>query len=226
MQQASGELVEIYLENGLTGGRLYCPPNLVPLPGQYLLAHDPASSAPLPAPVFSAGSVPGGFLAAPPIPLAWRPGLSLSLRGPLGHGFSLPESTRCVSLVALGETAARLHPLLTIALGQGAAVVLVSDLGLTDLPPEVEHQPVAALPEVMKWSDYMALDLPWESLPGVREKMGVAGQAGAKFEAQALIITPMPCGGMAECGVCAVNTRHGWKLACKDGPVFDLKELA
>jgi NAD(P)H-flavin reductase len=40
-----------------------------------------------------------------------------------------------------------------------------------------------------------------------------------------LVVAPMPCGGLAECGVCAVTTRRGWKLACKDGPVFDLGEL-
>jgi hypothetical protein len=225
MGQASGELVEIYLENGQTGGRLLCPQNLLPSPGQYLLAHDPASSAPLPSPIFSAGPVPGGVLVAPPLPPTWRPGVSLSLRGPLGRGFSMPASARCVALVALGETAARLKPLLASALGQAASVVLVSDLDLPDLPPEVEIQPVAALGEVAKWTDYIALDLARESLPGLRNKLGQSRQAGAKFVAQALIVAPMPCGGMAECSVCAVTARRGWKLACKDGPVFDLDEL-
>ena len=95
MKQGTGELVELYLENGLTGGRVLCPQNLIPGPGQYLLAHDriPArrgpgrADDPLPAPVFNAGSIPGGFLAAPPIPPTWQPGTTLSLRGPLGRGF-------------------------------------------------------------------------------------------------------------------------------------------
>lgn len=225
MHQDIGELVEIYLENGLTGGRMLCSPNLIPAPGQYLLAHDPASPAPLPVPVFSAGSAPGGFLVAPPLPFTWRPGISLSLRGPLGHGFSLPDLARRVVLVALGETVARLNPLLEVALGQGASVVLVSDLGLTDLPPEVEIQPVAALAGVAKWADSMAFDLPRESLPGLREKLGLAAQPGVKCEAQVLVTTPMPCGGIAECGVCAVTVRRGWKMACKDGPVFNLVDL-
>jgi len=225
MKQGIGELTELYLENGQTGGRLLCPPGLIPSAGQYLLAHDPASSALLPVPIFSAGSVPGGFLVAPLIPPTWRPGVSLSLRGPLGRGFSLLASARYVALVALGETAARLKPLLAIALGQGASVVLVSDLNLPELQPEVEIQPVAALAEVVKWADYLAIDLPRESLPGLREKLGPVGQARVRFEAQALVATPMPCGGIAECGVCAVTVRRGWKMACKDGPVFDLKEL-
>lgn len=234
VKQATGELVELYLESGLTAGRLLCAQNLIPRPGQYLLAHDgsPARSSPpaqagwadspLPAPIFNGGVVPGGFLLAPPIPAQWRPGIAVTLRGPLGRGFSVPASARCVALVALGETAARLKPLLAIALGQGASVVLVSDLELPGLPPEVEIQPVAVLAEVSKWADYMALDLPRELMPGMREKLGFGG---VEFEAQALVITPLPCGGVAECGVCAVNLHRGWKLACKDGPVFDLKAI-
>jgi len=91
MQQGTGELVELFLENGLRGGRMLCPQNLIPAPGQYLLVYDPASNDPLPTPVFNVGSIPGGFLAAPPIPPMWQPGTTLSLRGPLGRGFSLPH---------------------------------------------------------------------------------------------------------------------------------------
>ena len=225
VKQGTGELVEIYLENGLTGGRLLCPQNLIPKAGQYLLADDPASNAPLPVPLFNAGSTPGGFIITPPIPWTWQPGTTLSLRGPLGRGFSLPGSARRVTLVALGETSARLKPLLADALEQDAAVVLVSDLDVPDLPSEVEIQPVSALTEVAQWADYLAIDVPRESLPGLREMLGPNGQVRVKLEAQALVLAPMPCGGMGECGVCAVTTRRGWKMNCKDGPVFDLNDL-
>lgn len=225
MKQSTGELVELYLENGLTGGRLLCSRGLTPLPGQYLLAHNPASNAPLLAPVFSAGSIPGGFLAAPPIPMTWQPGTSLSLRGPLGHGFVMPASARRVALVALGETSTRLKPLLMAALEQNASVVLVSELDLTDLPPEVEIQSVSSLPEVVHWADYAAIDVPRNNLSGLRDKLGFMEQATVPFEAQVLVATSMPCGGIGECGVCAVTIRRGWKMACRDGPVFELKEL-
>ncbi len=232
MKQGTGELVELYLENGLTGGRLLCPQSLIPIPGQYLLAHNLAppkgtlSSDPLPAPVFNAGSVPGGFLTAPPIPLIWQPGTSLSLRGPLGCGFSMPVSARRVALVVLGDTYARLRPLLVDALEQNASVVMVSELDLSDLPPEVEIQPISSLAEIARWADYLAIDVERESLLGLREKLGFSEQAKATLEAQMLVLTPMPCGGIGECGVCAVPTHRSWKMACKDGPVFDLNELA
>jgi dihydroorotate dehydrogenase electron transfer subunit len=103
--------------------------------------------------------------------------------------------------------------------------VLVSELNISDLPPEVEIQSVSALAEVARWADYVAIDVPRESLPGLRERLGFSEQAKVPFEAQVLVVTPMPCGGMGECGVCAVTVRRGWKMACKDGPVFDLNEL-
>jgi len=224
MKQGMGELVELYLESGQTGGRLLCPQNLIPEPGQYLLAHD-GSDSPVPAPVFNAGSAPGGFRIAPPIPQSWQPGTTLLLRGPLGRGFSLPSSARRVALVPLGETSARLKPLLAAALEQDASVVLVSDMDLSDLPHEIEIQPLTALREITQWADYIALDMPRESLPGLRQMLGLGEQARVQLEAQVLVVTPMPCGGIAECGVCAVTIRHGWKLACKDGPVFDLQAL-
>ena len=224
MQLASGTLVEIYSELRLTGGKLFCPQNLIPAPGQYLLAHD-GSDSPLPVPVFNAGVVPGGFLLAPPIPASWQPGITLSLRGPLGRGFSLPVSARCVAMVALGETPSRLKPLLAIALGQGASVVLVTDLDLPGLPPEVEIQPVGVLAEIGRWADYLAIDVSRDSLPGLRQKLGFEEKTDVIFKAQVLILTPLPCGTLADCGVCAVTLRRGWKMACKDGPVFDLDEL-
>jgi len=225
MKQGTGELVELYLEDGLTGGLLLCPQNLIPASGQYLLAHNPVSDAPLPAPIFNSGSVPGGFRIAPPILQTWQPGTTLSLRGPLGRGFTLPASARQVALVPLGETYARLKPLLIAALEQGASVALVSSLDLTDLPPEVEVHPISALAEVAHWADYVAVDVPRESLSGLRQTLGLGEQTRVQYEAEILVTVPMPCGGMAECGVCAIKVRRGWKMACKDGPVFDLNEL-
>jgi dihydroorotate dehydrogenase electron transfer subunit len=234
VKQGTGELVGLYLEGGLRGGRLLCPKKLIPAPGQYLLAHDHASDVPLPAPVFNAGPIPGGFLIAPPIPQAWPPGTILMLRGPLGHGFTLPANARNVALAALGETSARLRLVLDAALKQGASVVLASNLNIPDLPPEVEIQPVTALAEVVQWADYLAVDIPCESLPELRVKLGLGEQDPIRFdrtgpqrvrEAQVLVVTPMPCGGMGDCGVCAVRIPNKWKMACKDGPVFKLNEL-
>jgi hypothetical protein len=109
---------------------------------------------------------------------------------------------------------------------QKAEIVLLAESTPQDIPLSVEILPPAALPEAARWADYAALDLPIEQIelvlntPPLREALPtLAGYA------QIFIQTPTPCGGLAECGVCAVQTRNGLQLACKDGPVFDLAEI-
>lgn len=223
------------LWDGLRHARIACLANLIPSPGQYLLASD-ASDSTLPVPIFYTDSAPQGFIAAPPLPPSWNPGHEIYLRGPLGRGFVLPSSARKVALVAFDDSPARLHGLITPALEQNAAVVLLCDSRLDNLPDAVEAQPVSALSEVMDWADYVAFDVARENLPGLRERLFNGRQAKALYarvatersgrnEAQALVRTPLPCGGMAECGMCAVTVKSAWKMACKEGPVFDWKEL-
>jgi hypothetical protein len=231
MQIADAQLAEIVLWSDGIGGRIVCPPALIPAPGQYTLAqlgslHAPAD-APLPIPVFSAGLAPGGFLAAPPLPGDWSPGAALRLRGPLGRGFSIPIVARRIALIAPGDDPARLLPLSPLALRQSAAITLVTDAAPGDLPDEVEVQPMRAINTVLSWADYVGADVRRESLPA----LAALHQNVFKGEAQALVRTPMPCAGIADCGVCALSVQRGatpgaaFKLACADGPVFDLREL-
>jgi NAD(P)H-flavin reductase len=225
MNAGKGQVLELILQDGLRHARLTCPGNLVPAPGQYVLASD-QSDAPLPVPIFYTDSAPNGFIAAAPVPDSWNPGSELYLRGPLGRGFLLPLSARRVGLVAFENSPARLHGLIQSALHQDADVVLVSDLRIDKLPDEVEVQPLSALAEIIEWADYIAIDTARENLTGLREQLFNGQRAKALFNVQVLIRTSVPCGGIAECGVCAVIVKSGWKLACKDGPVFDWRELA
>jgi dihydroorotate dehydrogenase electron transfer subunit len=224
MQTGQGQLVELILQDGFRRARLSCPGNLVPAPGQYLLAGDDSASL-LPVPLFYTDSAPSGFIAAPPLPDSWNPGQKIRLRGPLGRGFTLPIAARRVALAAYDDMPARLLGLIRPALKQNAAVVMVCDSVSDDLPDDVEVQPSSALSEVCEWVDYIALDVARENLPELRQRLGELDQVSALKEAQVLIHTPMPCGGMAECGVCAVTLKSGWRMACKEGPVFDWGEI-
>jgi hypothetical protein len=222
MYTAKGCIEEIYLD-GRRAARLTCLPALIPAPGQYLLAHAATDSdSPLAHPIYPAGICPGGFYAAPPLPPNWLPGLQLTLRGPLGHGFSLPAASRFVALAAFGNTCARLLALLEPVLAQKAAVVLLTDNPPNDLPSAVEISPLSALPETTQWTNYLAVDVPRAAIPGIIKPILQSYNIGY---AQILIETPIPCGGIGECGICAVRLRKGYKLACKDGPVFDLKTV-
>jgi NAD(P)H-flavin reductase len=226
MGQAVGEVLEVYLDQDRAAARIACPSELIPAPGEYLLAYAPDdSNSPLPVSLFNTGPSPRGFLASAAWPRGWLPGTRLSLRGPLGHGFQMPITIKNVALVALCESSARLLPLLFAGMERGASVSLVSDQVPSELPAEVEVHPPAALPEVFTWADYLALDLRPEQLPGLRERLGLDYDAPLRPVAQALIHTSMPCGGMAACSICAVTVRRGYKLACKDGPVFNLNDL-
>jgi dihydroorotate dehydrogenase B-like protein len=225
MYTKKSHVAEMILRDGLRHARIDCPANLVPAPGQYLLASD-ASNSTLPVPIFYTDSASQGFIAAPPLPDSWNPGHEIYLRGPLGRGFVLPTSARKVALVAFGDSPARLQGLIAPALTQNAAVVLLCDSRLDNLPDAVEVQPVSALSEVMDWADYIAFDVARENLPKLNERVFNGNPAKALSEAQVLIRTPLPCGGMAECGVCALTGKSGWKMACKDGPVFNWNDFS
>ncbi len=218
--QGTGTVAELSLLDGLTAARLVCPPGLIPSPGQYVLAHAGGVEPPLAAWLFAAESFSDGFLAASPVPASWRPGVQLHLRGPLGHGFSLPPSVRRLALIAFKCSSAILLSLLRPALTQEAAVTLVAERIPEDLPLDVEVQPMSSLLDVCRWADYLALDLPREQLPDVRATFGGL-RLVVKAEGQVLVRTPMPCGALAACGVCTVQMGRDALLACDDGPVFD-----
>jgi hypothetical protein len=228
MQICSGRLTEIWLENNLPAGQIACP--LRPAPGQYLLAQPLEGGAALPTVLFSSGEAPDGFAAAPPLPYSWRPGTELLLRGPLGKGFSLPEGVRRVCLLALDAAPSRLLPLAYLAFERRAEAALLCDprtidLAAHQLPVCLEIDPLDALPSLLSWADFLAVDLPAAHLPQLRQRLGLKPGERLPCAVQVLVATSMPCGGAADCGVCAVKGRRGWLLACKDGPVFDLNDL-
>ena len=222
MKIGEGQLHEIYLNSS---ARINCPPELIPAPGQYLLAHASGSDSPLAVPVFFSDSAPKGFRCAPLLDSAWLPGTRLNLRGPIGHGFLIPPAARKVALIAFDDAPVRLHGLIAVALKQNAEVVLVCNSAVKDLPEVVEIQPLQALREIIQWADYAAMDVRRENLHQLMEMLGKQEHVRARSEAQVLVRAPMPCGALAECGVCALTLRHKWKMICKDGPVFDIEEL-
>ncbi len=219
--QGIATVAELSLLDGLAAARLVCLPGLIPSPGQYVLAHPGGVDPPLATWLFPAEIFSDGFLAAPPVPSSWRPGIQLYLRGPLGRGFSLPPRARRLALLAFRCSSRVLLALLKPAFKQGAAVTLVAERIPEDLPLDVEAQPLSSLPDVCRWADYLALDLPREQLPDVRAALHDLRPV-MKAEGQVLVRTPMPCGALAACGVCSVQMGRETLLACDDGPVFDL----
>ena len=231
--QTEGIVKELVLLNGIPAVWIQCEPSLIPAPGQYLLAYAGGSNSPLAVPVFLGESFAGtrkisasGFLAAPPIPASWGIGTRLYLRGPLGHGFLLPKDARRIALIAFDDSPLYLMALLGAALKRETYIVLVCKRPPDDLPLQVEVQPLAALMDVYAWADYIALDARRESLLELKKIFTGSSRLRIGNESQILIRAPMPCGALAECGVCTLDSGRGPLLVCKDGPVFNLKDLS
>lgn len=222
MKTAQGKVEEIFLDGS---ARIACPPELIPNPGQYLQSQAAGSNSPLAVSMFPSLPAPNGFRSAPTVPSSWRPGDTLHLRGPIGRGFLLPPSARKIAVVAFDDSLSRLLGIVSQALAQRAEIVAVCDSVSESLPEVVEIQPMRSLPEVMSWADYAAMDVDRETLNRLGKNFAGLEHAAARIEAQVLVRSPMPCAGVAECGACALTSRHGWRMICKDGPVVDLGNL-
>ena len=220
--------------DGDRAAQIDCHPRLLPSPGGYMLAHNPNEPEavlgcvlyPQGLPASMEDALNSATISLGPIPRTWHPGTNLELRGPLGRAFTLPSAVRNLALIALGETAGRLLPLIPLALQGGADIAVFSDVALPPLPPIIEIRSLKAIPEGIAWADFLALDLPLENIPILRETLHLAPHDYLPCPAQVLVSTPMPCAGIADCGVCALPWRKkGYALACKDGPVFNLNQL-
>ena len=211
-------------------GALRCPPTLRPNAGQYLLAHIAGGDDVLPTPLFASGIREHGLQLAGPLPAAWTVGTRLAVRGPLGRGFKLPVNARHIVLASLNAHGSLLGLLVEMALSREApkaetSVVFCGDSPAAGFPSEVEMLLLDSLPDLLSWADYLALDVDQKQLPELRGLLHLAPGQRCPVTAQVLVETPLACGGLAQCGLCAVETRRGWKLACEDGPVFDMDEL-
>jgi hypothetical protein len=220
-----GRVTELRLLDGQRAARVCSARGLIPAPGQYTLALASGSVDPLAAALFLVRADTDDWLCAPPVPAEWQPDTRLDLRGPQGHGFELPSSARRVAVIAPDGDFTRLLPLMRAALANAASVTLVVDRAPDDLPLQVEVQPLRLLAEVCGWSEYAAFDVERERLPELISNLGGAGVREVGGEAEVLIRTPMPCGALGDCGVCTVRSKGGPRLACKHGPVFDLRSL-
>ncbi len=198
-------------------------PGLEIHPGQYLSAALPGDV--LPSILFPICITDDQIEVADPFPSEWRAGQVLGLRGPLGKGFHLPTLARRVALGALDHSPARLLPLMELALAQGTEVCLYTTSLPSGLPEAVEVQPLDLLREAWGWADYLALDCPVENFNRIETFLPSPWPHRLPCPVEVLAHTQMPCAAQAECGLCEVKTSHGWKHACKDGPVFDLESL-
>ena len=207
-------------------------------PGQFALVRDPASFAPYLRRTGWLYQTNGERLALTlpardSLVTRTRVGDTLDLLAPLGRALEFDASARHILLI--GE-AARIAPLIAIAqhaIAQNRSVVLAT----RQVSPEQAFPAHLLSPEIEYYSDGNLFDtkqIAWAD-------MVVASGSAALYRAladsvraaryrleagfvQVLVDMPMPCGTGA-CYACAIETSRGIRLACTDGPLFDLAEF-
>jgi hypothetical protein len=221
------KLLEITQIGSTRAGIFDLPEKHWPRPGQYLPCQH--VSHPTKVMVTNLFRVFGDedVLTLAPLPDHWYPGDQMTYLPPQGKGFTLPITARRIGLLAFGVTPGRLLSLIRPAMAQNAAVVLFYEVEDGDdllgwLPSAIEVVSVSELKAYLGWLDYLAVDLPRADLGTLS---ALLGDAKLTFPGEVLIRTAMPCRGLGTCGVCAVNTSNGLRLACKNGPVFSLSEV-
>ena len=195
----------------------------IPAPGEYFLAFAPGSNQVLSVALFPYEIDPETLTLCGTFPGEWQPGTSINIQGPLGNGFHPPSIAGKIALLATDVSLSdRLYALMLQSLSHGLAVAWVADAIPEQFPPLVELLESSDLLEAVKWSDYTAAASTLTRLGTLINTFD--RHAELKKKVDVLIGTPMVCGN-ARCGVCAVETKKSWKLACKDGPVFNLEEV-
>ncbi len=170
--------------------------------------------------------------------LASQPeGAVLDILGPLGHGWTLRSTTRNALLFAEERSISALTLLAQVALEQDIAVTLINQSRTIEesyppalLSPEIEYRVVTeqqdknllqTLTEVLPWADATYSSVSHETSLALYTRFE---RLRARNFAQGIITRPLICG-TGVCFACSVETHSGQRLVCRDGPVFDLRDI-
>ncbi|MDO8671053.1 MAG: dihydroorotate dehydrogenase electron transfer subunit [Dehalococcoidia bacterium] len=170
-----------------------------------------------------------------------RPGDVVDTLGPLGSGYAISPGSRHLLLLAGGMGIAPLVALAEAAVARDLSVTLLLGAASKDqaypaefLPPQVEVVLATddgsagtkgvvtdLLPAYLDWADQIFACGP---VPMYASLASILVRSTRRKSVQISIEERMACG-VGACLSCSVETRHGIKTACKDGPVLELKEV-
>lgn len=157
----------------------------------------------------------------------WLVGEEVELYGAFGNGFSLPDHKSRIGVYVPVKTSAwSMLPFLDTASAAGHELTLLTDSFISGLLAEVEVLPLSHNRDVFKWADTLVSVAPLSDVALVaNEILPLRPRINKPSEDELLVLSENPCSGLAACQMCMVQTRKGWKHACKDGPVFRLSDL-
>lgn len=173
-----------------------------------------------------------------------KAGDEVELIGPCGNGFSFPINTKRIALVARGIGIATLLPLALEAKKRGIEIYSFLSarektllLGKDKLEPLSSHI-FYTTDDDWKGTDGKVTFLLEELLKGNTVDFQAVYVCGSKrlarhikelqkeyrFAAYVSLEERMGCG-IGACKGCVINTIHGYRRVCKEGPVFSLEEV-
>jgi hypothetical protein len=155
----------------------------------------------------------------------WSTEESFAISLPHGNGFDNVGKSKRLLMVSGTITPLRLFPLAGRVIQDGGEAALFTHHLPDTIPPEIELLTQDQLAEAISWADTIIGDTSIDQVINWVKLITAGGKNNPNTNVQILMDTPVVCAGSADCGVCAVKTRHGWKHACTDGPVFKLSEL-
>jgi len=170
-----------------------------------------------------------------------KTGETLSLFGALGRGYAINRQSQNLLLAAGGLGIAALIALADEAVAAGKTVTLLQGARTASklYPPELLPPEVEALSATDDGStghhgyvtDLIARHLSWADqlfacgpTPMFAVMAQVMREARSRKSVQALLEERMGCG-TGICYSCAIFTRRGVRLICKDGPRFELRQV-
>ena len=171
-------------------------------------------------------------------------GDEVDILGPLGNGFGIGSTSRKLLLVAGGIGIAPLVFLaqhvssqhqVTLIQGTGTAAELYPS---SLFPKEVRFVSVTedgsagkkgmvtdVLPDFLDWADQIYACGPVDMYRAMAEMSLRAKRTNLKLKkCQVSLEVRMGCG-IGACHSCTINTKHGLKQVCRDGPVFEMNDI-
>jgi dihydroorotate dehydrogenase electron transfer subunit len=163
---------------------------------------------------------------------------TLDILGPIGHGWEVPSTARNLLLIGEGTWLVSLTLLAQMAIEQELTVTLLCQFATasaiyppTLLSPEIEYhvttpdsgakQLVELVGDYLNWADTVFCAV---SLTTAQALYSRYERLRHRHSAQCLVTHPFACAS-GVCLTCAINTRTGLKLVCRDGPVFKFGEV-
>ena len=165
----------------------------------------------------------------------------IEVYGPLGEGFRIPRDTGRLLLLGGGIGIAPMPEMATFSISKGHQVTVIMGANTkTQLlpnsywPKEVEYLTVTEdgsqglhglltehLDEPVNWASKLYACGPEPMFSALA--LTLRGN-NRRQNPEILMEAPMPCG-WGICYSCAIFTKHGVQLCCKDGPRFNLFEV-